>query len=92
MVALVGISYAFILPGWNTFVSHLVPKGERGAIWGFFLTLQGSGMVVGPLVSGKIWDVMGHEAPFIVSSLVMATLFVVHLLLIRKPRNRTMVE
>jgi DHA1 family multidrug resistance protein-like MFS transporter len=92
MVALIGISYAFILPGWNTYVSHLVPKGERGAIWGFFLTLQGSGMVVGPLVSGRIWDVMGHEAPFIVSSLVMATLFIVHLLLTRKPRNRAMVE
>ncbi|MHA0858215.1 MFS transporter [Paenibacillus sp. CMAA1364] len=86
MVALIGISYAFILPGWNTYVSHLVPKGERGAIWGFFLTLQGSGMVVGPLVSGKLWDVLGHEAPFIASSLVMALLFVVHLLLTRRSR------
>ncbi|MNO98619.1 putative glycolipid permease LtaA [compost metagenome] len=89
MVALIGVSYAFILPGWNTFVSHLVPKGERGVIWGFFLTLQGSGMVVGPIVSGRIWDVMGHEAPFIASSIVMATLFVVHWLLTRTPQMKT---
>ena len=91
IVALIEVSFAFIFPGWITYVSLLVPKGERGAIWGFFLTLQGSGMVVGPLVSGKIWDVMGHEAPFIASSLVMAILFVVHLLLTRKPRTGTTV-
>lgn len=88
-VALIGISYAFILPGWNTYVSHLVPKGERGVVWGFFLTLQGSGMVVGPIVSGRLWDVMGHEAPFVASSIVMMLLFVVHLLLTRKKQRNS---
>lgn len=34
-VGVVGISYAMILPAWNTFVSTHVPKGERGAVWGF---------------------------------------------------------
>jgi MFS family permease len=82
-VCIVGISYAMILPGWNTFVAHLVPKGERGTVWGFFLTLQGSGMVVGPVVSGQLWDRLGHAAPFFASAIVMALLFVIHFILSR---------
>nr|WP_228100866.1 MFS transporter [Paenibacillus donghaensis] len=82
-VCIVGISYAMILPGWNTFVAHLVPKGERGTVWGFFLTLQGSGMVVGPIVSGQLWDRVGHSSPFLASAIVMALLFVIHFILSR---------
>lgn len=83
-VALVGISYALILPAWNAFLAKQVPKGERGTVWGLFLTLQGSGMVAGPVLSGKLWDSVGHGVPFLLSAFVMLLLFGLHLLIVHR--------
>lgn len=82
-VILIGCSYAFILPTWDTMISHMLPSGEKGAIWGFFLTIQGSGMVAGPIISGKMWDLIGPTAPFLASSVTMALLFFLHIGLVR---------
>ncbi|CAH1190701.1 putative glycolipid permease LtaA [Paenibacillus auburnensis] len=85
-VALVGISYALILPAWNAFLAKQVPKGERGTVWGLFLTLQGSGMVAGPVLSGKLWDSVSHSAPFLASAAVMVLLFGLHLLIVHRTK------
>ncbi|WNS45805.1 MFS transporter [Paenibacillus sp. MMS20-IR301] len=85
-VALVGISYALILPAWNAFVAKQVPKGERGTVWGLFLTLQGSGMVAGPVLSGRLWDSVSHGAPFLASAGVMVLLFGLHLLIVHRTK------
>lgn len=85
-VALIGISYALILPAWNAFLAQQIPKGERGTVWGLFLTLQGSGMVVGPVISGKLWDTVGHSSPFLASAVVMVMLFILHLLIIHRTK------
>lgn len=92
LVMLIGISYAFILPTWDTMISHMVPEGEKGTVWGLFLTIQGSGMVVGPIVSGKLWDMLGPPAPFLGSSIVMAVLFFIHLALTRRQHSLSGVE
>ncbi|MNJ45371.1 putative glycolipid permease LtaA [compost metagenome] len=83
LVVLIGISYACILPTWDTMISHLLPEGEKGTVWGLFLTIQGSGMVVGPIVSGKMWDILGPSAPFMASAIVMGVLFFVHVIMSR---------
>ncbi|KWX79529.1 MFS transporter [Paenibacillus riograndensis] len=87
-VALVGISYALILPAWNAFLAKQVPKGERGTVWGLFLTLQGSGMVAGPVISGKLWDTVGHSTPFLASAFVMVLLFGLHLLIVHRTKRK----
>ncbi|MDF2725710.1 MAG: transporter, partial [Paenibacillus sp.] len=79
LVTLLGIGYAFIIPSWNALIASVIPKEKRGAIWGFFLTIEGSGNVVGPVVSGKLWDELGHHAPFVVSGLVLLVLYVLQL-------------
>ncbi|WP_317983784.1 MFS transporter [Paenibacillus spiritus] len=87
-VALVGVSYAFILPAWNAFIAKQVPESERGTVWGLFLTLQGSGMVFGPIVSGRLWDRVGHWVPFFASALVMLCLFALHLVIVRRTAQK----
>ncbi|MDP1508925.1 MFS transporter [Paenibacillus sp. CMAA1739] len=87
-VAIIGLGYALILPAWNTFLAQLIPESERATVWGFFLTLQGSGMVIGPLVSGVLWDHAGHTTPFIISGIVMLLMFSCHLVLARHPRRK----
>lgn len=84
LVMLIGVSYALILPTWDTMISHLLPEGEKGTVWGLFLTIQGTGMIVGPIASGKMWDALGAPAPFVASSISMALLFFLHLYLSRK--------
>ncbi|AUO08182.1 MFS transporter [Paenibacillus jamilae] len=91
-VAIIGLGYALILPAWNTFLAQLIPESERATVWGFFLTLQGSGMVIGPLVSGVLWDRAGHTAPFFISGIVMLLMFGCHLALARNPRRKTVVK
>ncbi|PYI54465.1 MFS transporter [Paenibacillus flagellatus] len=90
LVALLGIGYALIIPSWNALIASVVPKEKRGAIWGFFLTIEGSGNVIGPIVSGKLWDTLGHRSPFVASGLVLATLFVLQLFIFA--RRKVMVR
>ncbi|CAM2823920.1 MFS transporter [Paenibacillus sediminis] len=92
IVICLSISYAFILPTWDTMLSHLLPEKERGTVWGLFLTVQGSGMVLGPILSGKLWDRLGPSAPFWASSAVMGTLFLIHIMLTNTHKGREMAE
>ncbi len=79
LVIMLGVGYAMIIPSWNALIAGAIPKQERGAIWGFFLTVEGAGLIVGPVLSGKLWDEWGYHAPFVASGIVLALLFLIHL-------------
>lgn len=79
LVTILGVGYAFIIPSWNALIASAIPPEKRGAVWGFFLTIEGLGMIVGPIVSGKLWDVYGYHAPFIMSGLVLVILLVLQM-------------
>lgn len=79
LVAVLGAGYAFIIPSWNALIASAIPPEKRGAVWGFFLTIEGLGMIIGPIVSGKLWDVYGYHAPFLMSGLVLVLLLVLQM-------------
>jgi DHA1 family multidrug resistance protein-like MFS transporter len=76
LVAALGLGYAFIIPSWNALIASAIPPEKRGAVWGFFLTIEGMGMIVGPIVSGKLWDLYGPHAPFLTSGIVLLILLI----------------
>lgn len=78
-VVAVGIGYALVIPAWNALVAKAIPRERRGSVWGAFLTIEGAGFAVGPIVSGWLWEGAGHRAPFLVSAGVLVAFFVLHM-------------
>ena len=67
-MTLLGMSYAFILPAWNFVLDHSIDKDKKGTLWGVFMTVEGTGSVIGPYVGGVLWDKAGATAPFWLSA------------------------
>lgn len=67
---LLGLAYAMILPSWNAFLANLIPKHIEGALWGMFMTVEGLGMAVGPIIGARLFG-WANWAPFVVSALIL---------------------
>ncbi len=78
-VVAVAIGYALLIPAWNALLAREIPKERRGAAWGAFLAIEGSGFVVGPILSGWMWENASHRAPFLASGAALGALFVLYL-------------
>jgi DHA1 family multidrug resistance protein-like MFS transporter len=63
-VAGLGTGYALILPAWNSVMARSVSENRRASMFGIFMTVEGLGMAIGPLVGGKLWQNVGPTAPF----------------------------
>jgi len=68
---LLGTSYALTAPAWLALVSELAPAGRLGLAVGASETVQGLGLVLGPLLGGFLWDGFGPRAPFVASATVL---------------------
>lgn len=86
---LLGGSYALTAPAWLALVSELAPPGRLGLALGASETVQGLGLVLGPLLGGLLWDGLGPRAPFIASALVLTAGTIIALRAIRHPHPRT---
>jgi len=82
---LLGGSYALTAPAWLALVSELAPPGRLGLAVGASETVQGLGLVLGPLLGGLLWDSLGPRAPFIASAVVLSVGTVIALRAIRHP-------
>lgn len=49
-----GLSYAAILPTWNAMLAQYVPPKQEGIGWGILSTIEGIGVMIGPVIGGVI--------------------------------------
>ncbi len=78
---MLGVSYAMILPSWNSVLDRSIPHDKRGAMWGMFMTIEGLGTATGPLFGGRLWDSFSPQAPFYLSAIVVGTMGLLYLFL-----------
>ncbi|MFD1676989.1 MFS transporter [Alicyclobacillus fodiniaquatilis] len=70
-VILFGGSYALILPSWNVVVAQCITEDRRAVMYGVFMTVEGLGMAVGPVVGTELWNAFGPSAPFDVAAVIL---------------------
>lgn len=61
-----GVSYGAVLPAWNALLAQFVPPGQKGVGWGVFSTVEGLGIMLGPVIGGIVADSFGLTVPFYV--------------------------
>ncbi|MGO4537320.1 MFS transporter [Paenibacillus sp. 2TAB19] len=49
-----GLSYATVLPSWNALLAAYVPPKQEGLGWGILSTVEGIGVMIGPVAGGLI--------------------------------------
>jgi MFS transporter, DHA1 family, multidrug resistance protein len=89
IVGFVGLSYALIQPAWNALLAGTIPPEQRGVLMGLFMSVEGLGFAVGPLVGGLLgtlskvqhgwWGSIGAATPFYLSSISLGIMAVYYM-------------
>ncbi|HBV99022.1 MAG: hypothetical protein JL50_18755 [Peptococcaceae bacterium BICA1-7] len=76
-VLVMGLSYAAVLPSWNTLLSRAVPPDQQATGWGLFSTVEGLGITIGPALGGILAVSSGPGTALIAAAgiLMVMTLF-----------------
>jgi MFS family permease len=61
LAALLGLSYAAVLPVWNALLAAYVPPTQQGLGWGILSTVEGIGVMIGPVLGGVVASYYGES-------------------------------
>ncbi|UQZ84738.1 putative glycolipid permease LtaA [Paenibacillus konkukensis] len=80
LAAVLGISYAAVLPAWNALIAHYVPKNHEGMGWGLFSSVEGIGVIIGPVLGGWIADTFSESMTVLASAVLLGAIAVYYFL------------
>ncbi len=72
LAALVGFSYAVVLPAWNNLLAKVIPPDRQATGWGVFSTVEGMGIAAGPALGGLLASNFGISSALTVSTVLLA--------------------
>jgi MFS family permease len=79
LAILMGSSYAALLPSWNALMARYVPQESQGTGWGIFSTVEGAGVVVGPLIGSWLAAGGNISLPFWTSAALLGLISLFYL-------------
>lgn len=65
LAIVIGVAYAALLPAWNALLASYVPENAQGAGWGLMSTVEGIGVILGPLAGGWLAERYHLSAPLL---------------------------
>lgn len=81
LVLILGISYAAVLPAWNTLLARAVPPENQASGWGFFSSIEGLGISSGPAIGGLLANGFSPSSVLLASGgilLIMAFFYLLY--------------
>jgi MFS family permease len=80
IAGLLGMTYGSLLPAWNALRARYIPNELKSTGWGLFSAIEGSGIIIGPLIGGFL-ESGGHESlPFLTSAALFGLIGLSYLL------------
>lgn len=80
LTAVLGASYSAVLPSWNALLAQYIPPDYKGMGWGLFSSVEGIGVVIGPVVGGYLADHFTSTLVLYFSSILLALIAIFYLL------------
>jgi MFS family permease len=80
LAVLLGLSYAAVLPAWNAFLAHFIPKEQKGIGWGLISSLEGIGIILGPVIGGWVAVRFSNSVTILISGLLFFIIALFYLL------------
>lgn len=80
LAVLLGISYSAVLPAWNALLALYVPPGNKGLGWSLLSTVEGIGVLLGPVIGGVIASASSAGTVIWISAGLFAAISIIYLL------------
>ncbi|MEC0248009.1 MFS transporter [Paenibacillus chitinolyticus] len=87
--ALLGVSYACVLPAWNALMALYVPKGHQEMGWGTLSSVEGLGAFIGPVLGGWLADRYGEVFVISASAVLLGAIALWYILVPLQPAVKT---
>ncbi|MEW9104748.1 MFS transporter [Paenibacillus sp.] len=80
LAVLLGLSYSAVLPAWNALLALYVPSGQKGLGWSLLSTVEGIGVLIGPVLGGVIASAFSASTVVWISAALFGIVSIVYLL------------